>query len=243
MPTDHAGIYSVANNVTHKVYVGSSVNVLKRIREHIWALKRGDHPNRHLQSAWNKYGEHSFEFSVLEHCSIRWLAKREQWWIEELQSNGVNGYNLQHAKRGKYPCPNVDGHKIYWDNLSEDEKSERVKHLVEPINRKGNSKRLLYRWRDPEFRAKRIAGLNRGREKTNSNPTDKMLSALSAGRSKALKRWKTDQELRDKQRANNLAQWQIPEIRQARLAALARGREKTNAKKKADAAARRLARQ
>ena len=55
-----SGIYSITNNESGNVYIGSSVNVNKRTQEHFRLLRKGEHPNSHLQRAWNKYGEQAF---------------------------------------------------------------------------------------------------------------------------------------------------------------------------------------
>ena len=83
-------IYSLTNKVNNKKYVGSSVNVKNRWRQHRHQLNKQIHGNSHLQSSWNKYGAEAFEFSVLEECNN--LEEREQYWIEYY--NCINaGYN------------------------------------------------------------------------------------------------------------------------------------------------------
>lgn len=64
-----SGVYSIRNVITGKVYVGSTVKTIEtRWYEHRRDLRHGDHKNRYLQRAWNKYGEAAFEFSVLKRC-------------------------------------------------------------------------------------------------------------------------------------------------------------------------------
>jgi|DEB19_MinimDraft_3_1074340.scaffolds.fasta_scaffold56684_2 group I intron endonuclease len=60
------GIYKIINAVNNKFYVGSAVNFEKRKARHIWRLRRGDHINKRLQAAWNKYGEAAFVFAMVE---------------------------------------------------------------------------------------------------------------------------------------------------------------------------------
>lgn len=76
-----SGIYEIVNAVDGKRYVGSAVSIRKRWKEHRAALRRGDHANIHLNRAWNKYGEGSFIFRVLEHCDPIRLIEREQYHI------------------------------------------------------------------------------------------------------------------------------------------------------------------
>lgn len=84
------GVYKITNIQTGKFYIGSSINIEKRWREHKLALKKNKHHNPYLQRVWNKYGEHGFEFSVLEICSIEEILNREQYYLDLLLPN----YNL-----------------------------------------------------------------------------------------------------------------------------------------------------
>lgn len=73
-----SGIYEIVNLENGKRYVGSSVNLKSRRREHFSSLCRGNHRNPHLQHAWDKYGEESFEFRVVLHCASEDLLREEQ---------------------------------------------------------------------------------------------------------------------------------------------------------------------
>lgn len=77
------GIYAIRGE--EKSYVGSSVDVHQRWTNHRILLRNGNHPNIHLQRAWNKYGEEAFEFVVLEECSADQLIEREQHYIDTTQ--------------------------------------------------------------------------------------------------------------------------------------------------------------
>lgn len=79
-----SGIYSISNTVNGKLYVGSTNNISVRWNKHRALLRHNKHQNTHLQSAWNKYGEESFEFSIIEECSIESLIEREQYFIDKL---------------------------------------------------------------------------------------------------------------------------------------------------------------
>jgi len=58
-------------------------------------LRKGSHPNIHLQRAWNKYGEDSFIFKVIAVCDKDSVLDAEQFWIDTL-----NTY-----KKGFNRCP------------------------------------------------------------------------------------------------------------------------------------------
>ena len=88
------GVYLILNMINSKCYVGSGVNAYWRIAQHKKRLKRGGH-TRHLQNAWNRYGEHLFSFAVIEHCRVEKLLKREQLWINYFRSADERfGYNI-----------------------------------------------------------------------------------------------------------------------------------------------------
>ena len=63
-----SGIYEIKNILNIHRYIGSSVNINKRFKEHINSLNKGNHHSSILQRAWNKYGESNFEFRILEKC-------------------------------------------------------------------------------------------------------------------------------------------------------------------------------
>ena len=55
------GIYRILNTINNKFYIGSSVNLRKRLYEHRRLLRLGKHENYHLQNAFTKYGEENFQ--------------------------------------------------------------------------------------------------------------------------------------------------------------------------------------
>lgn len=80
-----AGIYCISNTVNGKRYVGSAVNFKGRWQNHLSYLRRGEHSNRYLQRAFDKYGECTFAFSVLEQTDdVSQLIPREQWYLDML---------------------------------------------------------------------------------------------------------------------------------------------------------------
>ena len=91
-----SGIYSITHIPTGKVYIGSAVNIGKRWLNHLNDLRKGIHHSKHLQHAWNRYGEGSFLFSMLELVpDIDSLVKVEQDWLDVYQSYDDRcGYNL-----------------------------------------------------------------------------------------------------------------------------------------------------
>jgi group I intron endonuclease len=62
----HAGIYLIRNLITGRVYVGQSINIANRWRQHCDALRKGKHKTPRLQQSWNKHGEAAFMFEIIE---------------------------------------------------------------------------------------------------------------------------------------------------------------------------------
>ena len=90
MTNKNCGIYKITNTVTRKFYIGSAVNIKKRFWLHRYQLSANTHRNRHLQNSWNKHGEDSFTFEVLEYCEKERLIEREQFYID----NEKPAYNI-----------------------------------------------------------------------------------------------------------------------------------------------------
>lgn len=76
-------IYKIRNVVNNKFYVGSTKNTKIRFQQHRRRLRRGDHHCKHLQAAWNKYGEDAFKFEVVQRLNT-WegLEAAEDRWLE-----------------------------------------------------------------------------------------------------------------------------------------------------------------
>lgn len=92
-----SGIYLITRKTEEKedrFYVGSSINIKRRMNAHKGLLRRNKHKNTHLQHAWNLYGEEAFVFEVLEYASEDVLIERESHYIETLKTYEPFGYNI-----------------------------------------------------------------------------------------------------------------------------------------------------
>lgn len=99
-----SGIYRIRNLQNGKCYVGQAVSFEKRFNVHRHHLRHDKHNNRHLQRAWNYYGERAFAFEVIEEIPRRQRSKkefkkvlieREQFHMDALQTADPSfGYNI-----------------------------------------------------------------------------------------------------------------------------------------------------
>lgn len=73
------GVYKL--QIHNHIYIGSSINLQKRLSKHLWELKNNKHFNRKLQNCYNKYGKHELYFEILETCTQEVLLEREAFYI------------------------------------------------------------------------------------------------------------------------------------------------------------------
>ena len=84
-------IYKIQCEKDGRFYIGASTSPHKRRLEHFNDLRKNKHHNRFLQRAFNKYGEESFTYTVLEEFEQEdRMWEREEELIEELS----NTYNM-----------------------------------------------------------------------------------------------------------------------------------------------------
>jgi len=89
------GIYTITNIINGKIYLGSTTQSFQlRWNCHLSLLRNNKHPNKHLQSSWNKYVESNFIFEILEQCELEFCLSQEQYWINILNVCDLKyGYN------------------------------------------------------------------------------------------------------------------------------------------------------
>lgn len=93
-----SGVYHILNVKNNKRYIGSSQNIDKRFNVHKKALIKNLHYNKHLQSAFNKYGEDVFIFEPIEYCTKDLIIEREQFYIDLFGMSVL--YNLRPTAGG-----------------------------------------------------------------------------------------------------------------------------------------------
>lgn len=88
------GVYSIRSMSTGKVYIGSSINIIKRWCRHRTAFKSSKQ-SRILQEHYDQYGKEDLYYTVLELCTENELKIKEAYWINLLQTtHPEKGFNV-----------------------------------------------------------------------------------------------------------------------------------------------------
>jgi len=91
-----SGVYQIKCLINNKIYIGSSVNIYQRCKNHKWNLNKNRHHSIHLQNCWNKYGESNFEFKILLICDKHNNLFYEQRFIDAYNTSDPNfGLNIK----------------------------------------------------------------------------------------------------------------------------------------------------
>ena len=118
------GIYKIVNSINGHIYVGCSLDIDRRWREHI--KNAGKCSCVLISRALKKYGVGNFQLEVLELCREESLSDREVFWIRTLQpeynltSGGDRRYSLSIGSRLKISA----AAKRQWSRVSPEVKRE-----------------------------------------------------------------------------------------------------------------------
>lgn len=94
------GIYKITNLVNGKSYIGQSIHIERRWKEH--CLPSSDSA---IAKAIQKYGKEQFSFQIVEECSKEELNEKEEYYISYYNTVIPNGYNIMDW---------VDGESVYY---------------------------------------------------------------------------------------------------------------------------------
>lgn len=88
-------IYKIINKIDGKYYVGSSIEIKRRWRNHRNCLRSNKHHNNYLQNAWNKYGPETFDFVIVEaDITEKDLLLTEQKYLDVAKEEKDKCYNM-----------------------------------------------------------------------------------------------------------------------------------------------------
>ncbi|MGE5370456.1 MAG: GIY-YIG nuclease family protein [Solirubrobacterales bacterium] len=97
------GVYQIRNQISGKVFVGASMNLVGTKNGYRAYLDMKANRYRALLPDWNAFGPDNFVFEILETLDISELpqadwrnavAEMEQKWLDLLQPYDDKGYNL-----------------------------------------------------------------------------------------------------------------------------------------------------
>lgn len=112
-------IYSIVCKSNSKIYIGLTRNFKRRKTKHLYYLRRNYHVNKHLQNAFNLYGECNFLFTIIESvdCECN-LTMREKYYIDKLKTNQSEfGFNLTSGGEYNIVISEETKYKLYLKNI------------------------------------------------------------------------------------------------------------------------------
>lgn len=132
-------IYKIECAANNKKYIGRTQYPMTRRQAHFYALRHNKHTVEDMQADFNKYGEETFSFKVIEVChpigdwrKDKEIANSERRWIKYHRSYmREKGYNYK-DKMFNHPveyAPDCVGHK---ENLVMKEETEVPRVMLDP---------------------------------------------------------------------------------------------------------------
>ena len=110
------GIYKIENKINSKVYIGQSINIEERWKNHkksIYSCKdEYDYP---LYRAIRLYGIENFEWIIIEECNKEELNNKEKYYIKQYNSITPYGYNQTFGGQDNF----THSMKLSYDKIQE----------------------------------------------------------------------------------------------------------------------------
>lgn len=98
------GLYYIRNLINDRLYIGSSVDMGARWREHKTDLRNGDHVNHRLSKDYVEFGTDAFEHGVIVELAAD-IDLYEMWLIEQWMIHDFHPYyNLVHNVFARIPA-------------------------------------------------------------------------------------------------------------------------------------------
>jgi group I intron endonuclease len=125
-----SGIYKIQSKIKPKrIYIGSAVDIRKRVILHLYKLKLKNHHNPILQNHFNKYGESDLMFSILLGCPKEELINHEQFFLDSLNPT-LNICKIANGHLGRRCSPeSIERMKIAKKNSVTPEFRERMREI------------------------------------------------------------------------------------------------------------------
>lgn len=101
-----AGVYLIKWAQSDSFYIGSSINVVRRISEHFHALRRGKHYNIALTAAYRKYGD-TMTYYVLQTITSR-RAYHKPYVLHDLEQDWIDDLDPKYNRTNEVRAPSRD---------------------------------------------------------------------------------------------------------------------------------------
>ncbi len=99
--SDLCGIYKITNEETGQCYIGQSVDLRTRIRDHIKAGLGINTSNNRFYSEMKNIGPEQFTYEIIEHCDRSKLNEQERFWINYYKAIEWGYNSTQGNKNGE----------------------------------------------------------------------------------------------------------------------------------------------
>lgn len=165
------GVYKITNLITNKCYIGVSIHIEQRWKEH-----QSGKGSKELYKDFLQYGIKNFSFEILEECSVEEMYKKEPEWIAYYNSY-KDGYNANpggpdsniaaiNATKKDIYCYDLNGNFIKkYNSLSEAERETGIDNSNISRAAKTQGRTKEYQWsyifleNYPEYKRKCYTGL------------------------------------------------------------------------------------
>ncbi|HEL2592474.1 TPA: GIY-YIG nuclease family protein [Streptococcus suis] len=175
-------IYRIECRATNRRYYGQSMSINRRFDDHKYKLRHNQHYSEEMQSDFNKYGECSFSFVVIEEVQDDVLDERERFWI----TNDRHVYNIENGGRWTKELAESTKQKI---GANAKKNYSRVKERLNSpesikkrsISNTGKKRSIEFREKMSELGKKRIGTKNSFYGQQHSEETKRKISEANRG--------------------------------------------------------------
>jgi group I intron endonuclease len=161
----NCGIYKIENLINGHCYIGQTIHIDRRKRDHFRELQNGVHDNIYLQNSYNKYGGENFEFKIIVYCEPDQLTYYEQKIVDlynpEYNIKKTCVTSMQGVKLSKEACEKIskaltgEGHPNFGKKES-DEVKKKISDSIKGENHPNFGKPM------PQEQKDAIGNANRG---------------------------------------------------------------------------------
>lgn len=113
------GIYKITCKENNRVYIGRSIDIDNRLKNHKYSLRAGRHTNKKLQDDFNKFGEDAFLFEVEKYTGVPLDTLYYESYYAEKYNVFNDGYNKGKLSKSTSIKRIIDNLDYYVDRLNE----------------------------------------------------------------------------------------------------------------------------